>query len=56
LIEKVTSSDEKTCEFYRILLERSFAHPNPIQLIFNSDELSNDDIAERIINYKPIIL
>jgi hypothetical protein len=56
LIEKLTSSDEKTFGFYRVLLERSFVHPNPIQLIFNSDELSSDEIAERIVNYKPIIL
>lgn len=56
LIEKITSSDEKTFEFYRVLLERSFAHPNPIQLIFNSDGLSNDEIANQIANFKPIIL
>jgi hypothetical protein len=50
LIEKVISSDEKTFEFYRVLLERSFAHPNPIQLIFNSDGLENQEIAEQIMN------
>ena len=56
LIEKITSSDEYNFEFYRVLLERSFAHPNPIQLIFNSDGLSNDEIANQIANFKPIIL
>lgn len=56
LIEKVILSEEKTFKFYSVLLEKSFAHPNPIQLIFNSDEFSNDEIAEQIINFKPVIL
>jgi hypothetical protein len=54
LIKKVTLSKEKTFEFYKILLEKSFPNSSPIQLIFNSDGISNDEIVEQIMkqNYQ----
>ncbi len=46
-------SEDKFSNFYKVLLEKSFAHPSPTTVSHNLDEKSIEQAADIIFNYKP---